>query len=495
MISTYQFKTEPYAHQAALLAKHWDAQYRGLLLEQGTGKSKLTIDTAGMLYSAGRINCMVVIAPNGVHTNWVVNEIPTHLPDYIARESGAWTNGKPPKIDYFAKGEHLRILTINIEAMATKAGFEFVQKLLRVTNALLVIDESTRIKNPSAQRTKGVMKLAKLARYRRILNGTPVTQSPMDMFSQLLFLDDTATPTTSFVAFRRRYAEMLDASSPLVAAIMRKSGSRFAPNIIATDHNGKPKYRNLEDLKQWVDKSCDRVTKEECLDLPEKIYKRGIVVMQPSKMRLIKAYLKDIKDGMTDQPVSKLTAVMLYQRMLCGVIPKQLSASGEDEPMYEDIEENPRIQALASEIEDIDGSVIIWCRFIDDIKLVKEYLDTHYPRQSATYYGDTSTEDRTKIIADFQSGKVRFFIGQAQSGGVGITLTKATTVIYYSNDFSLYNRLQSEDRAHRIGQREHVTYIDLEVLGTVDSKIIDSLRSKKDVADLITGDSNMGWLE
>ena len=182
----YKFKTEPYEHQLEALKRSWDKKEYAYFMEMGTGKSKVLVDNIAVLYDRGAINAAVIIAPKGVYKNWSEREIPTHMPEHIIRRIGVW-NPAPNKKEklqltkLFEVTDDLKILVINVEAFSTKKGVAFVEKFLLTHNAMMAVDESTTIKNPKAQRTKNLVKLALQSKYRRILTGFPVTQSPLDL--------------------------------------------------------------------------------------------------------------------------------------------------------------------------------------------------------------------------------------------------------------------------------------------------------------------------
>ena len=182
-----------------------------------------------------------------------------------------------------------------------------------------------------------------------------------------------------------------------------------------------------------------------------------------------------------------ITRILRLQQILCGYIKY-------DDGIIEDIKgPNPRMEELLSLLEEIDGNVIIWATFRRSIEMIREVLAKKYGVEKvASYYGGTAAEERQEIVNAFQKGKIRFFIGQPRTGGFGLTLTKAKTVIYFNNTYDLEIRSQSEDRAHRIGQDEKVTYIDFVCPKTIDERILKVLKSKKHLADEITGDN---WKE
>lgn len=493
------FKTKPFEHQLTALDLMENKKAFALLMEQGTGKTKCLIDDAARLYGKGQIDALIVIAPNGVHRNWIINEIPTHLPDWVERKTAWWastmkTAEKKAFEALFTPGSFLRVFTVNIEALATKKGVETLIKMLRMFSVYMVVDESSKIKNHKAKRTENLLKMAKYAKYRRIATGTPVTQSPLDIYTQFDFLDPYIINIPSYYVFKARYAELLDENSKLVRHIMEQTGVRRAPQLVAKDTQGNPIYKNMEELQAKVAKHSFRVLKKDCLDLPEKLYQRQYFELNERQKQVYKSIVEDLRvefEGSEPTTMSKLTATLRLQQVTSGFFP---TIEGNIELLYED--KNPRIEALESALEEISGKVIIWARFVHDIKAIMAMLNETYGHGCAvSYYGEVDDDARAENVKQFQENpKVRFFVGNQQAGGTGLTLTAASYVVYYSNDFNLENRLQSEDRAHRIGQKNNVTYIDIEALGTVDTKIISSLRTKLNVATLITKDPWKEWI-
>lgn len=507
MLDSYSFKTEPYSHQRTALERSWDKEGFGLLMEQGTGKTKVIIDNAAHLYNLGRIRALVIIAPNGVHRNWVRKEIPAHLPDYVPRQC-AWWVSQPKKAEREAMEavlrepfDGLKVFAVNIEAMQMDRCLDEVMKLVRNLDTMVVVDESHRIKTPNITTTKNVMKLRPLAKYRRILTGTPVAQSPLDVFSQFGFLDPYILPCQTYTAFRARYAEIMAQDHPLIAAIRRKTGKAYGPTMIATDQNGRPIYKNLDELQRVTAEHSYRVLKKDCLDLPPKVYARRPVELHEKQRALYKQLADRVKNGLKEgeefsSPINKLQAVLYFQQILSGLIPKPMDVNNEV-TIFDNPAQNPRIQALLDEIEGTGDQLIIWCRFTHDIKAVAAALQERYGFLStALYYGEVSDDARMEAEDLFQRGERRFLVGNAAAGGTGLTLTAAAQSHYYTNSFKLLDRLQSEDRNHRIGQKaEAVRYVDYEVEGSVDTKILQAFLNKKNVADAITGDDFTTWIQ
>jgi len=475
----YKFKTKPYAHQLTALEKSWDKTEYGYFMEMGTGKSKVLVDNMAMLYDKGRINGALIVAPKGVYNNWFTQEIPIHLASHIQPTMVLWTaaNSKTKQKEYdllFKTGHDLHILIMNVEALSTKKGLEFASKFMSCHKTMLAIDESTTIKNPTAKRTKSILQLGKQAEYRRILTGSPVTKSPLDLYTQCAFLDEFLLGFNSFYAFRNRYAHMIE----------KNFGGRRVQLISS--------YQRLDELSENIKGFSYRVLKEDCLDLPDKIYTRREVDLTDEQSKaystMKSAALALLKGKMATAP-HVLTQMMRLHQITCGHLKN-------DDGTTTKIKNN-RMKELLSLLEEVEGKVIIWANYIYDIENLVETISEVYGNDSVVqYYGAVNTKDRAEAILKFQDpdSKARFFIGNPQTAGYGITLTAANNVIYYSNGYDLEKRLQSEDRAHRIGQTKSVTYIDLIAPKTVDEKIVKALRKKMDIANTIMDEDWREWI-
>jgi SNF2 family DNA or RNA helicase len=477
----YKFKTEPYEHQKDALKKCWDKKAFAIFAEMGTGKTKIALDNACILYNKGKIDRLLVVAPKGAYMNWVDLEIPTHVPDYINTKVLAWKPSTSAKYKAQLKDiinlndYRLKIMVMNVEAFSTKKGLDFA-RLFLIGRAMMIVDESTTIKNPQAKRTKSMLLLAKEVKYRRIMTGSPVTQSPMDLWSQMDFLDPEILGQSSFYAFRTRYAVMITASAA--------GGTHKFQKIV--------KFRNLEQLGKLVSPHSYRILKKDCLDLPDKVFTKRDIELSEEQQKAyqeMKANAITILKDKSMTAVNVLTQLIRLHQITCGHM------KTDDDEVIE--LKNNRLNELMQILGETTGKVIIWANYIHDIHTIEKAVKEEFGRNSyCTYYGATKAEDRQKCIYDFQNSKndCRFFIGNTQTGGYGITLTAASTVIYYSNNYDLEKRIQSEDRAHRIGQKNKVLYIDLVAKGTVDEKIIQSLRNKVNIAKQISGEELVNWI-
>ena len=475
----YKFKTKPYDHQIKALEKSVDKKNYAYFMEMGTGKSKVLVDNMAMLYDKGKINGALIIAPKGVYNNWYVGEIPTHLASHIQPKMVIWTAtiSKTKQKEYdslFETGYDFHILIMNVESFSTDKGRLFAGKFLRAHRAIMAIDESTTIKNPTAKRTKAIVALGKEAHYKRILTGSPVTKSPLDLFSQCNFLNDELLESGSYYSFKNRYAVM--------------KTHNFGGRRVQLVHS----YQRLDELASILKGFSYRVLKEECLDLPPKVYIKREVELSKEQLQaystMKSAALATLKGKMATAP-HVLTQMMRLHQITCGHLKN-------DDGTTTEIKSN-RMTELMNLLDEVEGKVIIWGNYIYDIENLVKAVKKEYGDDSVVqYYGATSSEDRAKAIKNFQDpdSKVRFFIGNPQTAGYGITLTEAGTVVYFSNGYDLEKRLQSEDRAHRIGQKKSVTYVDFIAPKTVDEKIVKALRNKIDIASQVMGEELKEWI-
>ena len=472
----YKFKSKPFEHQLKALDMSWNKEVFAYFMEMGTGKSKVLIDNIAMLYDKGKINGALIIAPKGVYKNWFDSEIPNHLPDYVEKKVGLWKT-KPNDKDLkplFDTGAELHILIMNVEAFSTKNGLMFAQKFLSCHKAIIGIDESTTIKNPKAIRTKSILNLASKVKYRRILTGSPVTKSPLDLFSQCYFLSPFLLGHESFWSFKTRYA---------VTKQVNVQG-RMIQLVVS--------YKNLGELSDKIKPFSYRVLKDDCLDLPPKTYTKRIIELTDEQKRVYKTMKEKAIAFLNGKMVSTATVItqlMRLHQITCGHFKS-------DDGTIQKIKSN-RISQLMEILEEVEGKAVIWAHYRYDIEAIVEAISKEYGENSVvTYYGDTSTDDRQKAIKKIQDkdSPVRFIVGTPQTGGYGITLTGASTMIYYSNGYDLEKRQQSEARIDRIGQEKPMTYIDIIAEGTVDEKIVKALRKKVNIATEIMGEELKDWI-
>ena len=474
----YKFKTKPYKHQFKALEMSWNRETFAYFMEMGTGKTKVLIDNMAMLYDKGKIDGALIIAPKGVIGTWYTQELPTHLVKHIENVTVLWqaniTKSQSRKLgNLFKTEEDLHILIMNVEAFSTQKGTQFAQKFMLSHKALMVVDESTTIKNPKAKRTKNIIQIADMAKYRRILTGSPVTKNPLDLFSQCYFLDPYHLDHGSYYSFRTRYAIMKTAHIA-GRSIQLVSG-----------------FKHLDELSEKLKPFSYRVLKEDCLDLPPKIYMKRTITLTEEQEKIYEQMRKEALatlNGKTVTTMNALTQLMRLHQITCGHF-------AADDGTIQEVKNN-RLNELMNVLDEVEGKAIIWAHYQYDIKkIIKEIKKVYGPGSVVDYYGLTPQDQRQKNRERFQKPNgTRFLVGTPATGGYGITLTAASTVIYYSNGYDLEKRLQSEDRAHRIGQKKTVTYVDLIAEDTVDNKIVKALRKKVNIASEVMGEELKAWI-
>lgn len=485
----YQPHTLPFAHQRETFERTKDEAAHALFLEQGTGKTKILIDTAGHLWHEGKIDGVVVVAPDGVHRNWIVEELPKHMaPELLERcvmhcfqtsKKATKTHQRDVQRVIAAPADRLGIMAMSVDSVMTKEGKAALWAMLRDRRCLYIVDESSRIKNPGAKRTKRIVSSGVYAPYRRIANGTPVPNSPFDVYSQIKFLDEDywkRAGISTFAGFKTTFGVWVQRET---------KGGRTYPEL--------SEFIHLDRMKQLVDRISTRVTKEDVLDLPPKIYSKSRFELTAGQRRVYNEirdeFMTLLQSGELLTASLAIVRLLRLQQVACGYLP----ADDDQGPLVPVDRINPRLDLLDEIVADLPHKAIIWARFKQDIVNICERL-AKAGRIAVRYDGSTSDEDRAEALERFQRGDAEFFVANPAAAGTGLTLTAAKTVIYYSNDFNLMNRLQSEDRAHRIGQDQSVHYIDIIADDTVDWRIVGALRSKQDIANMITGDSLKTWL-
>jgi SNF2 family DNA or RNA helicase len=474
----YKFKTKPYKHQLTALEKSWNKETYAYFMEMGTGKTKVLIDNMSMLYDKGKIDGALIIAPKGVVKTWYEQEIPTHLPDHIENVTVLWqpniTKKQQEKLESLFEIETaLHILVMNVEAFSTEKGMKFASKFLNSHKVLMAIDESTTIKTPTAKRTRNIIDLGEYAKYRRIMTGSPVTKNPLDLYTQCYFLDPYLLDHASYYSFRNRYAVM--------------KSMHVRGRTIQVVHA----FQNLGELSEKLQGFSYRVLKEDCLDLPPKNWTKRHITLSNEQKKVYDQMKKEALatlNGKVTSTMTVITQLMRLQQITCGHFVA-------DDGSTQEIKNN-RITELMEVLAEIEGKAIIWGHWQKDIQnIVGEIEKIYGPGSVVSYYGLTPQDERQDNIRRFQDDpKCRFMVGTPSTGGYGITLTAANTVIYYSNGYDLEKRLQSEDRAHRIGQKKNVTYIDIIAEDTVDDKIVKSLREKINIASEVLGEELRDWI-
>jgi len=458
---TFKFKTQPREHQKKALEKISTLESCGMFMDVGTGKSWTAISIVGRRWCEGKSDHVLLVAKNGVHAQWVEEQIPAHMSESVAWKAWVWRKGKKADKDYedMMKFEGLKIFTINIDAIITPAGESRIMEFLKSARgkATIIVDESQDIKNMAASRTKAAIRYGNICKYRMIMTGTPIAKDVVDLFSQFKFLDERILGHRYLSTFKSRYC------------IFRQTD--FGPQLIG--------HQNIEELYKKIDPFIFRITSEEALDLPPKVYIQRPFALSAEQLKLIKElrqqFFTDV--GKDDFSTVKNAASLLtrIQQISCGFLPK------DDGTIM--MLPNPRLEELVTILDQRSGKAIIWCRFNRDIETVKKKLGP----SAVDYYGGTSPSDRDKNKKAFLNpeSSVLYLVASPEAAGTGLNLQGlCKTNIYYSNSFNSLARWQSEGRTWRDGTTDTVTYFDLVARKSPDAKILANLTNKKSISDL-----------
>lgn len=474
------FKTKPFNHQQKYYDDFKNKVFFANLCEQGTGKSWMELSHAAHLFYNNQINFVLILAPNEVHANWINEEIPKHLSLHENNIDSAIFRSTMKKADEKRvlevitnnDKEVLKILAMNIESIIWKKASGVIDHILKNFNVLCIIDESTRIANPQAKVTKKILKLAPKFKARRIASGTPLDRKPLAAWSQFEFLSPSIFKMP-YIAFRSKYAIMKE-------KVVKTSHGREVTMKFPVG------YRNLDDLSEKVSRYSYRVLKKDCLDLPDKVYKAVDIIMGAKQAKAYKHMKDDLMYQFNNEIISagSILEKLLHLTRITGGFASQQNP----------LPDNAKLKWLKDNIQGYayPGKVIIWARFVDELKAIKELLGD----EAVLVYGATNKNDRTAVFNQFrEDDNIRFMVANPKVVGIGLTFLEATTQIYYSNSYELEVRRQSEDRSHRIGQNNKVLYIDLVTKDSIDETVLGNLKQKRELSDLVLKDPSCDWLK
>lgn len=497
-------KTEQYQHQREIFESHRDDEYFALFWEMGLGKTKVMIDVASYQFAIGGIHTLVVIAPNSVYGNWIEEEIPIHMavPHIMMKYPKSNTKRDKARREIFLdrnfKSDHLKILAMSYDSVNSIHGFEFAKRVFSTYPAMIIADESTAIKSPSTKRSRRSKVLSGMAEYKWIATGTPVSQSPFDVHSQIEFLDENFWKDyglKTFNAFKNEFGEFT----------LRSLGNGRKFNELRG-------YRRLESLKKIISPISSRLLKEDSsIQLPPKSYAIRTFDMTPEQEamyeQICNEYEAELDDGMVVDGTLGIVRLARLQQIACGFVTAQGLIEADEEDMLglkikevrKELKElvsphnNPRIKLMVDILNECSHKVIIWVKFRRDIQNIEEVLGN----RCMVIDGSVNQRDRDERLKRFKDPEdpAQALVINIATINQGLTLTIAKTMIYYSNSFNLERRLQSEDRNHRIGQDSPVLVIDIAARKTVDRKIINGLREKFNIAAQVTGDRFREWIK
>ena len=489
---TYTFADqapEPWAQQRKGFEVSKDREYFALFMEQRTGKSRIVIDTAAYAYERGHIDGALILAPNGVHRNWVTEGFGQFLPSRVPAELTTWRTGlmdtKKAQAGLTSLLTHdgLAVLSMNYDALNTVKGKEFLGKFLRKRKLLIVGDESDDLSTPGAQRTKTAIRAAKYGVMRRILTGTPAAEDPFGLYAQTNFLKPFVLGYTSYLAFKHRFGEWEEGYNG-------RTNTTF--ETIKRDEGGAPKYQNLDELQQKLDDLSYRVTRIECGGQLPSLVTRPFELHETQRRlynQLREEFVAELGTG-TVTAAMVLVRYARLQQITSGYVPLDREPQpcphcGATDPECsvcfglgvilkpDEIEHlpNPRIDALERELKGVNGATVIWTRFTHDADVVMGKLRA-LGRKPGRYDGTIKDSDREQTKLAFQRGELSDMVANPQAGGRGLDFSRARTTIFYSHHWSLRMRLQAQDRIETLKHNLPSMTIDLVAEDTVDELIV-----------------------
>ncbi len=479
-VTEFAFRMAHFKHQQDEWDRHRDDDARALLWQMRTGKTKATLDLACYRRQKGDIDAMLVIAPNGVHVNWIRRQLPIHMWNTIPYVAHAWQASEAHKPAHAAslekvlacRGQALAVLAVNSESIIHDKPAKIIGKFLRAHKGrvLLVVDESHDFRSPGSKRTKRARSLKRYCKVRRILTGTAVSNSPLAAYSQFELLQEEALGFKKFSEFESHFAYYVQEHT---------KGGRSYEKL---DH-----YRNLDDLQERMSRWSSVVLREDVDDMPDLLMDERTVLLAEAQMNayrtLLKEMILELEDGGEVEAIDGGARMIKLQQMLGGFV---VDVDGNVRELVSD-EDNPRVQAMLDEVRSSDSKVIVWCKYREDIRRVVRSLVAEGISCVEYHGGIHSQTKRQQAIDDFNGNpKVRVFVGQPKAGGQGLDLSAADLILWYSHTFDLIERDQANERATQIGGKT-VTIKDFVTPGTVDEYILANLTNKRSVSESLAG--------
>lgn len=455
-----KYKTNPFEVQKEAHTFLRDKRSAALFMEMGLGKTKTIIDEACSRWAEGQINAAIIFCPNSVKSSWE-EELEVHAA--VEYESMVFHARKKKKVAGFV-GDHLKFLIVGIESMSQGTSHLTIEEFADANKCMITVDESNMIKNFKSNRTKKIQNIGFMGLFRRILSGTPISKGIEDLYSQFLFLDPSIINHQTYYTFRNTFCLM---------------GGYKNKNVVG--------HQNEDIFYDKVRSFTFNAKKKDWLDLPDKLYEKRVIELTDVQKKYydqMKNELIVITSEGQVEATTVLTKVLRMQQIIGGFIPLEKTIDGIPTGKWETTRipgTIPKLEELKGIAEQIDGKMIIWCKFVAEVEMLKDEIPN-----SVVAYGKLTDNEKTEARRSFQEDpEVRVFIAQIDSMGIGITLTAASYVTYYSNPYSYITRIQSEDRAHRAGQKNNVTYIDLVAKDTLDESVIQILKKKGDMSEEI----------
>jgi len=533
-------KTTPFKHQEEGIGFAEGKNFFAYFLEQGLGKTKLIIDQATKLFQEGKIDAVLYIGPSTICSQFIHEQLPLH--SAIPYDVLMFKKGGTKKFDnafrLFLEADSrsegkLKWLVTNTEGFSRDTYIPYMRFFLKGNTSMIVVDESHQIKQITAQRTKNIIqglstitklgnrvtKVAPLSAYRAVLTGTPVANTPFDLYSVFEFLQPGFWGMP-FSSFKSRYGLERTDTVPGGAKIFRRKlslkemkfiRSAAARNVpldkismmymvssqdvayLLQHPDVQTPFKNLPELKARIAPYAFIRKKIDCLDLPEKLYEKVYVEMNAEQISLYAKMVDDLEaeyEGVEMTALNSLTLLVRLAQITSGFMPRSATAIG-DEPTVQIGKSNPKIDALLEQMEEYaEFPAIVVGHFVAEIHLAAEQIKARFPDLVVEVLdGDVPQKDRPAILERFKAGEVDVLCGTQKIIGTGLNLQRSAIQYTLSNSYSFLDRAQTEDRIHRQGQERVCTYVDFIAEGTIDERIYEVLLQKKDLLDYMRGKS------
>ena len=531
----FLYKTLPRKHQEQAFYFIYSlfmsgTNYGALLMQQGTGKTKVTIDIASNLYKEGKIDAVLLIAPNGVQDQWRDEQLPMHSPipynDLTWSLSPSKKYARELKAFTYERSETIKWFYVNVEAFSKDTHLDVFRTFVERHNCLVVVDESTRIKTPKSARTinviQGLSKITKergvvtsmtpLSKYRLILTGTQVTNTPFDLWAMFEFLQHNYFGR-DYYSFCGRYGLQIreehnryrsvqpnemesvrkyykyGKSYEDIARIMQMSESSV--KFIVENPGLRVPYKNLDELKDMVAKVSFQVLKKDCLDLPPKTYVKLYVDPSPEQVKIYKDLKRELEAEYGNGLLTVTNSISLLtrlQQVTGGFFPAQVDENGKQLGKPIPILPNPKIGALLDDLDEAtEYPIIVVAHFVAEILAIQEALKKKRPElRVEVIYGDVDKATRNEIKERLNRGDLDVLVCNSRTMGTGHNLQASHVQYTFSNDYSSENREQMEDRIHRDGQKsDNVLYKDIIMRKTIDEVIYKALIDKRELLNFM----------
>jgi SNF2 family DNA or RNA helicase len=481
-MATFRHKTKPYKHQARAFKQYRNRSAFGYLWDVDTGKTWITINELAYHFHHSNITLGVVIAPKGMYHQWL-DEWKIHCPTAVVNQvlTHQWvpTSTKKNLTSRRQFDQHIgpKLLVMNAEALSTKKGVDYITNVLKGRTSYMALDESSMFRNPKAKRTKAIVKMGQMAKYKRILTGTPASNSPLNLWSQFRFLDDEIFQSNYFV-FRRQFA---------VLKQQHGRGGHIFDMVVG--------YRNLDLLEKIITPHCDQQDRELCHDMPPKNYRSITVDLNPEQVKayrqMVDSFLVDTVDGMAVATMA-LTQEAKLRQISCGFVylDTEENVWGESHTAYLIPGTNNRLVALMDLLSMIKGKVIIWADFRQTIGDITKAIVKEYGEESLVVYGTGDRKEKQRLFNE--SPQCRFFLCNPATGKYGLNLKPALNMVFYTNGYDLEQRIQCEGRMRE--RKKVLTVWDIVATNTIEEKIRTALINKNKMSKQVMGRTFVEWL-